>query len=163
MKKRLISLLLVLGIMLGCSTMAFASDGDNKQVCTQFSYFVVDKDGNIIETGITPDFSVSTRATWSGITLSNGATAYFRPANNNSGFYIVKDSYIEFEFMLDRAASGTYGIMNGLGGISTDSSFRNDYGHTPVTPVFNTGYYYGFVKSAYDGDFVITSAEFTWQ
>ena len=163
MKRRLISLFLVIGIMLCCSTMAFASNIEAENVCTQFKYTVLDKDGNVVETGVTPDFSVTTRASWSGITLSNGETAVFKPADGNIGFYILKDSRIQFEFELDRAASGVSGIHCTSDGTSREDPFRNIYGRGIDTPVFETGYYYGYVKSAYDGDFVISSAKFTWQ
>lgn len=107
MKKLIV---VVLAMLVACSTMgavAFATENpdraeEEKTVVTQFFYTVYDKDGNVKETGVTPD--ENSRYTWSGITLNNGDRADFLK-QQKYGFYIEAPRWCDFQYDLNRACS----------------------------------------------------------
>lgn len=68
---------------------------------TRFSYTVFDRDGNVVESGITPDFRY--RYSWSGLTVDNSFGVVLE-REDGSGFYATKGTTMRFSFELDRNA-----------------------------------------------------------
>lgn len=106
MKKqyRFLSLFLAIGMLIsvfGTMMVSAADFSGETTTITQFSYVVFDQNGNIIESGITPDFR--TRYSWSGITLDNGYGVALR-RTDGSGFYATQGTRLEYDYTLDRAA-----------------------------------------------------------
>lgn len=78
LSRKVVSALLVAAIFCMATISAAAVEEGNNEpenVITQMKYIVYDKDGNIRETGITPD--PASRYTWEGITLYNGEWVKF--------------------------------------------------------------------------------------
>lgn len=83
LSRKVVSALLVAAIFCMATISAAAVEEGNNEpenVITQMKYIVYDKDGNIRETGITPD--PASRYTWEGITLYNGEWVKFLQVND---------------------------------------------------------------------------------
>lgn len=133
----------------------------NSAPITQFSYTIYDKNGNLLETGITPnpylDYS------WDGITLSNGQTAYFKKANGYA-FTIYAGTKITGQVMTKQLCSTiTYlmkGSYDGTNGSFYDSHRgNNSYGiyFTETLGDRDSGYYWLQVTNISSDPITITS------
>lgn len=95
--KKLLSLFFSILLISAISSPAFAT---TETTVTQFSYTIIDADGNIKTSGVTPN--LAGRYSWSGITLENGDIVYFQKSDG-SNFYILNNKRVTITMEKDRA------------------------------------------------------------
>ena len=103
--RKAVSVLLTVAMFCIATVPAMATNDGNTEpenVITQMKYIVYDKDGNIRETGTTPDPTL--RYSWEGITLYNGEWVEFLQTNGRP-FTIARGTPVTFRLELSRAAS----------------------------------------------------------
>lgn len=101
----MVSTLLAIAMICMVTIPAMAVEEGNsepKNIITQMKYIVYDKNGNIRETGITPDPTL--RYTWEGITLYNGEWVKFLQVNDRP-FTIPRGTVVKFRLELNRRAA----------------------------------------------------------
>jgi hypothetical protein len=123
--KKIISLIFSILLICSFSVPSFATDSSNTSpVVTQFKYTILDPDGNIKSTGVTPDFR--TRYTWSGITLENGESVYLQKSDG-SNFYALKGTHVRYDITKNRTGRIlvyfiNVGTADGIGGLVVDEA-----------------------------------------
>lgn len=168
--KKIISL--VFSILLLCSFSApcLAVESDDNSYITQFSYVVFDADGNVKNTGITPDFNA--RYSWDGITLENGEQVIFRKTDGTN-FYALRGTSVEYEVSKDRIGYVTMEFLNAVDGTASSGlvlnssqvyALRGVINFTiPETPcIVNSYYYYLTVKNATSDPMNITGVSLSF-
>lgn len=103
--RKVVSVLLTVAMFCIATVPAMATNDGNTEpenVITQMKYIVYDKDGNIRETGITPDPTL--RYSWEGITLYNGEWVKFLQPNGRP-FTISRGTPLTFRLQLSWTAS----------------------------------------------------------
>lgn len=168
--KKLLSL--VLSVFLVCSivTPSLAVDSSKRTTITQFSYIILDADGNIKDTGITPD--LSTKASWSGIVLENGETAILQK-EDGSNFYALKGTRVNYGITKNRTGNAIVQFINTRNSSAGDGLVLNEtiipglQGSSsmtiPTSPaIVGSDYYCLSVKNASSDPITITNAYLTF-
>lgn len=169
MKTKLMSLIIAVCAIFSLSIPVNAADVTEKSAqatVSQFYYIVYDKDGNITETGLTPNFN--NRATWEGITLNNGS-GFTLLANNTQSFWITEGTRIHLNVNLDRNARMYNGYYSGDGTTGFDDSqlcqswisASSDYNWN-FTSDYPTGYYFFNLQNGSSDPVTITSVTLTF-
>lgn len=139
-----------------------AAEMDEQTIITQFGYTILDKDGNIIKQGTTPNFMAN--YSWSGITLSNGERVLLTKTDGSS-FLIGSGRRIFFNFTLNRFAETKtylskhadavgYYVVDTKRAQGKNPSFRYD--------ITETGTYHYSVQNLSSDPITITYAELTF-
>ena len=121
----------------------------------QFCYIVYDKEGNVKETGITPDGDA--RYSWSGIQLDNGESVKLLN-QNNFAFTIPANVRYDFVVSLDRKAN-MRNLLIRSNYLATDPiKYVRDWmsiteGYSQAATLDESGYYY-FQIANYSSDSV---------
>ena len=165
--KRILSFCLVLFMLsaLNVSAMALDQMPDDSITVTQFGYTVYDKDGNIVETGITPDFR--TKYEWSGVTIENGqGVSFYHP--DGRGFYILEGDALNVYALFNKNVSvKEYLSVNssgspGFGEVVYENSNRLTSGYVKEIDIERDGYYSYALVNASDGPIVVKQLKITW-
>ncbi|WP_312279992.1 hypothetical protein [Oscillibacter sp.] len=141
---------------------AQATETYEQTTITQFGYTILDKDGNVIERGITPNFRA--RYSWSGIKIKNGQSIIFDMKGTD--FLIGSGRRIFFKFTLDRFAETKTSLSKRVEGktyYETVESTRAQ-GQNPSLryDIAETGYYFMDIQNMSSDPITVTSAELTF-
>lgn len=168
--KRVIALLLSAFLICTISAPAFAVNEIEESEITQFSYVVLDENGNVVKQGITPDFK--SRYSWGGITFGNNETVYFRKADGTN-FCCLKNTRVTSSITKDRNGDVQFGCLEVDGSTSSNGYYVHKVmvSGLGVTSYFSTGTpfygsdtgFYVLIARNYTSDpMTITSASLTF-
>lgn len=157
--------MLALGVLvsISLSTVVQALEpvaGDTR--ITQFYYEVVDKNGNIKETGITPD--ADARYIWSGVVLENRDTVHFWKSSGDP-FWILKNTQMNFVFNLNKSAIIEFFVYKGFGTSNYtlwDDGVTRDSGASYSRTAPESADYHWALRNASSEPVIVTRAEFTF-
>lgn len=165
--KRVFSFFLVLFMLSALSVpgLAVEQTPSSPTTVTQFAYTVYDEDGNIVKTGVTPDFSA--RYEWTGITIENGETVAFTYPDGR-GFYILEgktanvyalfNKNVSVKALLSRSDSGS----SITGEVVYEKSYSLASGYVTEIDIEKDGYYTYMLRNASDGPITVKELRFTW-
>lgn len=173
--KKLISMSVLLLMIFSLNTFAFANDETTESTpvpttrVTQFDYIVVDKDGNVVETGTTPDFR--TRYAWSGITLETNESIFLL-GRGRTTFYLINGTQFYLDVSLNRAAGVRASVSRtsmsaaqpngGLFGVEVTSMESRTGAFTLTDRAEMSTYFFPIIRNASSDPVTITSAEFIY-